>query len=173
MMCCVLFIYYLCTVLYVTGQFFHNKPLYVAMAERKEDRKARLQQQFATAVPTPSYTSPSNGYIPATYTSIYYSPQRTNVVPQMPYNQNLLTQSAFPLGPVGTIGTVWRSTGTYFPASTSPTAYGQVTSPVVMVPFIFFFSRNFRCYDNYYYHLATSQILDYCPLNSQKGLKIS
>ncbi|XP_078181164.1 polyadenylate-binding protein 7-like [Carex rostrata] len=154
-------------------QFFHNKPLYVAMAERKEDRKARLQQQFATAVPTPSYTSPSNGYIPATYTSIYYSPQRANVVPQMPYNQNLMTQSAFPLGPVGTIGTVWRSTGTYFPASTSPTAYGQVTSPVMpSTPRqrlynrgrnTTYSNRNYRYQPRSYQQNARNMVMKYVP----------
>ncbi|KAF3324431.1 polyadenylate-binding protein 7 isoform X2 [Carex littledalei] len=113
-------------------QFFHNKPLYVAMAESKEDRKARLQRQFTTAMPTTSYTS-SNGYLPTTYTSLYYSPSRANVVSNMPYSQGLMTQS-FPLGPVGTIGTVWRSTGTYFPASTSPTAYRQRNMVMKYVP---------------------------------------
>ncbi|KAJ4760516.1 Polyadenylate-binding protein [Rhynchospora pubera] len=102
-------------------QFFHDKPLYVAMAERKDDRKVRLQQQFSTAIPANSFASPSNGYASPAYPSLYFAPSRASLVPQ--YGQGLMAQS-FPIGTVGAIGAaVWGST--YIPA------YQQVTSPVV------------------------------------------
>ncbi|KAM0930805.1 hypothetical protein ACQ4PT_000719 [Festuca glaucescens] len=57
-----------CAVGNMRGVMFYGKPLYVAIAQRKEDRKARLEQRFAEFATRSGAASPQFGhakYIPA------------------------------------------------------------------------------------------------------------
>ena len=49
---------------------FYGKPLYVAIAQRKEDRKARLEQRFAEFATMPGAASP---VIPTGYPHVYFA----------------------------------------------------------------------------------------------------
>ncbi|XP_077210547.1 polyadenylate-binding protein 7-like isoform X2 [Tasmannia lanceolata] len=73
------------------GFMFHQKPLYVAIAQKKEDRRAQLQIQYAQCMTALSRPSPA--LISAGYPPIYYTPP--GVVPQIPPRQGLMYQ---PLG---------------------------------------------------------------------------
>ncbi|XP_023640508.1 polyadenylate-binding protein 7 isoform X2 [Capsella rubella] len=53
------------------GQMFHGKPLYVAIAQKKEDRQMQLQVQFGKRVVAGGSSSTAS-VIPGTYPSIYY-----------------------------------------------------------------------------------------------------
>ncbi|KAJ3705547.1 hypothetical protein LUZ61_009252 [Rhynchospora tenuis] len=158
-------------------QFFHDKPLYVAMAERKDERKVRLQQQFATAIPTNSYASSSNGYASTPYTSLFFTPSRASLVPQVPYSQGLMAQS-LPVGTVGTIGAaVWRSTASYIPA------YQQVTSPVVPTNprqrlynrgrNTVYSQRNYRYQPRSYQHNSRNIVMKYVPTSGRFDANLS
>jgi len=72
-----------------TGFMFHGKPLYVALAQRKEDRKAQLQhqytQQIAAGLAGPSTTIITGGYPP------YYYPA-TGVISHVPPRAGLMYQ---------------------------------------------------------------------------------
>lgn len=59
---------------------FHGKPLYVAIAQKKEDRKMQLQVQFGNRVEGGGSSS-SASVIPGTYAPLYY----TNTHPGMVY----------------------------------------------------------------------------------------
>ncbi|KAL9332029.1 hypothetical protein ACSQ67_001639 [Phaseolus vulgaris] len=71
------------------GFMFHGKPLYVALAQRKEDRKAQLQhqytQQIAAGLAGPSTTIITGGYPP------YYYPA-TGVISHVPPRAGLMYQ---------------------------------------------------------------------------------
>lgn len=95
------------------GFMFHRKPLYVAIAQRKEERQAQLQIQYAqqmAGLAGPSAVMPG-GY------PIYY-PAHPGVVPQVPGRPALMYQSA-------TVRPGWRPNG--FPNSARP---GFQPSPV-------------------------------------------
>lgn len=66
---------------------FHRKPLYVALAQRKEDRQAQLQVQYAQRI---GLAGPSTAVIPGGYPPYYYA--ATGVVSQVPSRQGLLYQ---------------------------------------------------------------------------------
>lgn len=51
---------------------FHGKPLYVSIAQRKEDRKAQLQLQHAQRIA--GLTGSPAAVIPSAYPPVYYPP---------------------------------------------------------------------------------------------------
>eukprot|EP00262_Sarcandra_glabra_P014007 TRINITY_DN3996_c1_g1_i1.p1 TRINITY_DN3996_c1_g1~~TRINITY_DN3996_c1_g1_i1.p1 ORF type:complete len:627 (+),score=105.88 TRINITY_DN3996_c1_g1_i1:119-1999(+) len=99
------------------GFMFHRKPLYVAIAQRKEDRQAQLQLQYSQRIT--GLAGPSPAVIPAGYPPIYYAPP--GIVSQIPARQGLMYQ---PLG----IRPGWRATG--FPSPARPT-YQPMPLPVI------------------------------------------
>ncbi|KAI3916575.1 hypothetical protein MKW98_026317 [Papaver atlanticum] len=82
------------------GYMFHHKPLYVAIAQRKEDRQAQLQLQYGQRMA--GLAGSSAAVIPAGYSPLYYTPP--GVIPQMPPRQGLMYQ---PLG----MRPGWRTNG--------------------------------------------------------------
>ncbi|OVA17902.1 RNA recognition motif domain [Macleaya cordata] len=99
------------------GYMFHRKPLYVAIAQRKEDRQAQLQLQYGQRIT--GLAGPSTAVIPAGYPPLYYTPP--GVVPQMPPRQGLMYQ---PLG----LRPGWRANG--FVPPTRP-AFQPVPLPMM------------------------------------------
>ncbi|GKV10198.1 hypothetical protein SLEP1_g21600 [Rubroshorea leprosula] len=67
------------------GYMFHRKPLYVAIAQRKEDRQAQLQLQYAQQM------GGSTTVIPSGYPPFYYTAP-TGVVSQVPARPGLTYQ---------------------------------------------------------------------------------
>ncbi|KAL5975065.1 hypothetical protein ACLOJK_031741 [Asimina triloba] len=82
------------------GYMFHGKPLYVAIAQRKEDRRAQLQLQYNQRMQ--ALTGHPATVIPAGYPPLYYSPP--GVAPQIPTRQGIMYQ---PLG----LRPGWRANG--------------------------------------------------------------
>ena len=79
--------YLKCVLLFgITGVMFSGKPLYVAIAQRKEDRKARLQQRFAEFATMPRAASP---VIPTGYPHVYFAHPSTHF-PQGPSRQGFM-----------------------------------------------------------------------------------
>lgn len=74
------------------GFMLHRKPLYVAMAQRKEDRKAQLQLHYAQRMA--GLSGPSTPVIPGGYSPFYYSAP-SGVVSPVPHRPGLMYQ---PLG---------------------------------------------------------------------------
>ncbi|KAL0555410.1 hypothetical protein IC582_009355 [Cucumis melo] len=100
------------------GCMFHGKPLYLAIAQRKEDRQMQLKLQFAqrlAGIPGPSTTIFPGGYPP------YYYPA-PGVVPPVASRPGLMFQ---PLG----MRPGWRA-NTY----TSPVRPGFQPSPLPIIP---------------------------------------
>ncbi|KAJ4972182.1 hypothetical protein NE237_005281 [Protea cynaroides] len=100
------------------GCMFHRKPLYVAIAQRKEDRQAQLGLQYAQRIP--GLAGPSTAVIPAGYPPLYYTPP-PGVVSQIPPRQGLMYQP-FSLRPG------WTANG--FAPPTRP-AFQPMPLPVV------------------------------------------
>ncbi|CAL0309912.1 unnamed protein product [Lupinus luteus] len=73
------------------GFMFHGKPLYVALAQRKEDRQAYLQLQYAQKIAGPSTATTPGGYPP-----FYYA--AAAAASQVPLGAGLVYQSQ-PLRP--------------------------------------------------------------------------
>ncbi|KDP29218.1 hypothetical protein JCGZ_16607 [Jatropha curcas] len=71
------------------GHLFHRKPLYVAIAQRKEDRLAQLQLQYAHRMA--GLAGPSSSVIPGGYPPLYYAAP-SGVVPQVPQRPGLMYQ---------------------------------------------------------------------------------
>ncbi|XP_048225667.1 polyadenylate-binding protein 7 [Ricinus communis] len=66
------------------GYMFHRKPLYVAIAQRKEERQAQLQLQYAQRIA--GFHGPSTPVIPGGYTPLYYTaPSQVHPRPGMMY----------------------------------------------------------------------------------------
>jgi hypothetical protein len=99
----------------ITGVMFYGKPLYVAIAQRKEDRKARLEQRFAEFATRSGAASP---VIPTGYPHVYFAHPSTHF-PQGPSRQGFM----YP--PMG-IGQEWRQN--VFP---SPHSIQQIHAPLV------------------------------------------
>lgn len=95
---------------------FHRKPLYVAIAQRKEERQAQLQLQYAQCMA--GLAGPSTVF-PGGYHPLYYA--APGVVSQVPPRPGLMYQ---PLG----LRPGWRSNG-FAP----PTRPGFQPSPVPVV----------------------------------------
>lgn len=71
---------------------FRRKPLYVAIAQLKEERHAQLQLQYAQRMA--GFVGPSTTCIPGGYPPFYYQAP-SGVVPQVPPRPGLMYQ---PLG---------------------------------------------------------------------------
>lgn len=63
---------------------FHGKPLYVAVAQRKEDRQAQLQLQYAQQIAG----RPSTAIVPGGYPPFFYA--ATGLVSQVPPRAGLM-----------------------------------------------------------------------------------
>ncbi|XVE61591.1 hypothetical protein DITRI_Ditri06bG0052900 [Diplodiscus trichospermus] len=83
------------------GYMFHRKPLYVAIAQRKEDRQVQLQLQYAQRMA--GLAGPSTTVLPGGYPPIYYTAP-TGVVSQVPPRPGIMYQ---PLG----LRPGWRANG--------------------------------------------------------------
>ncbi|KAG4177676.1 hypothetical protein ERO13_A11G322600v2 [Gossypium hirsutum] len=83
------------------GYMFHRKPLYVAIAQRKEDRQAQLQLQYAQRMP--GLAGPSTVVLPGGYPPLYYA-SPTGFVSQVPLRPGMMHQ---PLG----LRPGWRANG--------------------------------------------------------------
>ncbi|XP_077233411.1 polyadenylate-binding protein 7-like [Tasmannia lanceolata] len=99
------------------GYMFRRKPLYVAIAQRKDERRAQLQIQYAQRMT--ALAAPSTAVIPAGYPPIYYT--QPGVVSQIPHRQGLMYQ---PLG----LRPGWRANG--FTPLTRP-AFQSMPLPVI------------------------------------------
>ncbi|XP_050227710.1 polyadenylate-binding protein 7 isoform X2 [Mercurialis annua] len=91
------------------GFMFHRKPLYVAIAQRKEDRKAQLQMQYAHRMT--GLAGPSAAVIPGGYPPFYYTPP-SGVVPQVTPRPGMMFPQPLDMRPG------WRGNG--FPHPTRP-----------------------------------------------------
>ncbi|KAF5185261.1 Polyadenylate-binding protein [Thalictrum thalictroides] len=72
------------------GYMLRRKPLYVAIAQRKEERQAQLQLQFAQRVA--GIAGPPAAVVPSGYPPIYYTPS-PGMVTQMTPRQGLMYQT--------------------------------------------------------------------------------
>lgn len=108
---------------------FHGKPLYVAIAQRKEDRRAQLQLQYAQRMT--ALAGPSATVIPAGYPPLFYS-SPPGVVSQIPPRQGMMYQ---PLG----LRPGWRPGG-YAP-SARPTFQPMPLPAVRFLPYLSFFDQ--------------------------------
>ncbi|GAV82316.1 RRM_1 domain-containing protein/PABP domain-containing protein [Cephalotus follicularis] len=100
------------------GFMFHRKPLYVAYAQRKEDRQAQLQLQYAQRMA--GLAGPPATVIPGGYPPLYYSAP-SGVVSQLPPRPGLMYQ---PLG----LRPGWRPNGFALPARP---AYQPAPFPII------------------------------------------
>ncbi|XVF07779.1 hypothetical protein REPUB_Repub06bG0169200 [Reevesia pubescens] len=91
------------------GYMFHRKPLYVAIAQRKENRQAHLQLQYAQRMA--GLAGPSTAILPGGYPPLYYTAP-TGIVSQVPPRPGMMYQ---PLG----LRPGWRANG--FAPPTRPT----------------------------------------------------
>ncbi|KAK4755255.1 hypothetical protein SAY87_009012 [Trapa incisa] len=83
------------------GYMFHRKPLYVAIAQRKEDRTAQLQLQYAPRIP--GLAAASSAVIPGGYHPYYFTGP-SGLLSQAPSHPGLMYQ---PLG----MRPGWRGNG--------------------------------------------------------------
>ncbi|KAE8661167.1 Polyadenylate-binding protein 7 [Hibiscus syriacus] len=100
------------------GYMFHHKPLYVAIAQRKEDRQAHLQLQYAQRMA--GLAGPSTAIFPGGYPPLYYTAP-TGIVSQVPPRPGMMYQ---PLG----LRPGWRANG--FAPPTRP-AFQPSSLPMV------------------------------------------
>ncbi|KAG8074467.1 hypothetical protein GUJ93_ZPchr0006g42375 [Zizania palustris] len=103
-----------CAVNSMRGLMFYGKPLYVAIAQRKEERRAKLEQRFAELASMVGAASP---IIPTGYPHFYFAHPSTHL-PQGP------SSHGFMYPPMG-LGQEWRH---MFP---SPHNIQQIHSPVM------------------------------------------
>ncbi|OMO84051.1 hypothetical protein COLO4_22263 [Corchorus olitorius] len=82
------------------GHMFHRKPLYVAIAQRKEDRQAQLQLQYAQRMA--GLAGPPTAVLPGGYPPLYYTAPTS--IAQVPPRPGMMYQ---PLG----LRPGWRSNG--------------------------------------------------------------
>ncbi|GLT25780.1 hypothetical protein SLA2020_008890 [Shorea laevis] len=104
------------------GYMFHCKPLYVAIAQRKEDRQAQLQLQYAQRMA--GLAGPSTPVIPGGYPPLYYTTP-SGVVSQVPPRPGLMYQ---PLA----LRPGWRANG--FAPPTAPTFQPSPLPAVLNAP---------------------------------------
>lgn len=87
----------------LSGSMLHSKPLYVAIAQRREVRRMQLQARFAQ--PMPALSGPGGASVPSTYPAMYYTPT-PGVVPHLPPRQGIMYPPSLGLRPAG-----WRPSG--------------------------------------------------------------
>ncbi|KAH9327202.1 hypothetical protein KI387_007380, partial [Taxus chinensis] len=77
----------------LSGYMLHNKPLYVAIAQRKEVRRVQLQAQWHARIaqPIPGMPGPGGAVVPSGYPAMYYAPP--GVVTQAPQRQGIMYPS--------------------------------------------------------------------------------
>ncbi|KAL6145682.1 hypothetical protein ACLB2K_056367 [Fragaria x ananassa] len=95
------------------GYMLHRKPLYVAIAQRKEERQAQLQLQYAQRMA--GFAGPSATVIPGGYPHIYYQAP-SGVVPPGPPRPGIMYQ---PMG----LRPGWR-----------PNGFGPTSGPAFQPP---------------------------------------
>ncbi|EYU37653.1 hypothetical protein ABFS82_02G036600 [Erythranthe guttata] len=87
----------------MNGKIVVNKPLYVALAQKKEDRKAQLQAQFSQMRPTamvPSVNPRMPMYAPGLGQQIFYGQPPPAIIPQPGFGyQQQLVPGMRPAGP--------------------------------------------------------------------------
>ena len=117
---------------------FHQKPLYVAIAQRKEDRQVQLQIQYAQRM----VGLHSTAVIPSGYPPYYYTTP-SGVVPQMPPQSMMMCQ---PLGS----RPGWRANGfapptgpTFQPSPVSTNLLKNVMKLSPMYIFVLFFPLSY------------------------------
>ncbi|KAE8725131.1 Cullin-associated and neddylation dissociated [Hibiscus syriacus] len=71
------------------GYIFGRKPLYVAIAQRKEDRQAQLQLRYEQCMAR--FAGPSTTILPGGYPQLYYT-SPTGVVSQIPLRPGMMYQ---------------------------------------------------------------------------------
>uniref|UniRef100_A0A0C9RIN6 Polyadenylate-binding protein n=1 Tax=Wollemia nobilis TaxID=56998 RepID=A0A0C9RIN6_9CONI len=106
----------------LSGHMLHNKPLYVAIAQRKEVRRAQLQAQWQARIshPIPGLSGPGGAVLPPGYPAMYYA--APGVVSQIPQRQGIM----YP--PMG-VRPGWRPAG-----ALPPSRAGYQPMAVAMVP---------------------------------------
>ncbi|XP_057831145.1 uncharacterized protein LOC131041912 isoform X2 [Cryptomeria japonica] len=74
----------------LSGYMMHSKPLYVAIAQRKEVRRVQLQAQWQARIaqPIPGLSGPGGAVVPPGYATMYYAPP--GVVSQVPQHQGIM-----------------------------------------------------------------------------------
>lgn len=97
------------------GFMFHRKPLYVAIAQRKDERQAQLHLQYAQL----AGLAGTSGVIPGGYQPLYYT--TPTVVPPVPGGPGMMYQ---PLG----MRPGWRPNG-----FTNPSRPAFPQSPVPLI----------------------------------------
>ncbi|XP_006651254.1 polyadenylate-binding protein 4-like [Oryza brachyantha] len=97
------------------GVMFYGKPLYVSIAQRKEERRAKLEQRFAELA---TMVGTASSVIPTGYPHFYFAHPSTHI-PQDPSRQGFM----YP--PIG-ISQEWRHN--MFP---SPHNIQQIHSPII------------------------------------------
>ncbi|KAI0501600.1 hypothetical protein KFK09_016545 [Dendrobium nobile] len=70
------------------GSMFHGKPLYVAIAQRKEERAEQLRLQYAQRMN--GLVGSATAVVPTVYPTLYYSPP--GVMPQISARQGIVYQ---------------------------------------------------------------------------------
>lgn len=85
----------------LSGYMLNGKPLYVAIAQRREVRRMHLQARFAQ--PMPALSGPGGASVPTGYTAMYYTPP--GVVPHLPQRQGIMYPPSLGLRPG------WRPSG--------------------------------------------------------------
>lgn len=108
----------------------HRKPLYVAIAQRKEDRQAQLQLQYAQHMA--GLAGSSANVMPGGYPSLYYTAP-SGIVSQVLPSPGLMYQ---PLG----LRTGWRANG-FVP----PTRPAFQASPLPVVSIFCFATLSSNC----------------------------
>ena len=101
----------------------HSKPLYVAIAQRREVRRMQLQARFAQ--PMPALSGPGGASVPGGYPAMYYAPT-PGVVPHIPQRQSILY-------PQLSLRPGWRSSGGLAPPQRPP--FQPMSLAVVRVRF--------------------------------------
>ena len=127
---------------------FYGKPLYVAIFQRKEERRAKLQQHFAHIA---RMVGPANSMIPTGYPHVYFAHPSTHL-PQGP------PRHGFVYPPMG-LSHEWRPN--MFP---SPPNIQQIHSP--MVHLLSFF--NYFCF--IFSPLLMSSYLPYHRCQIRQGI---
>lgn len=95
---------------------FHGKPLYVCIAQRKEERQAQLQFKYSQRM---AEIAVSSAIIPGGYPPFYYTAP-SGVISQIPPRPGMIFQ---PMG----VTPGWRPNSFAPPTRPVPTSYSSVS----------------------------------------------